>query len=247
MPARVRAFAVHLIVSIFIALCSMLLVFNMWYPAPLHIAVGVTHVFLLVLMVDVVIGPLLTLLVYKVGKKTLVFDLTVIALLQASALCYGLYAVAEGRPAWLVFSADRFDLVRVLDIDDRKRDVDGAIADEYRAASWLGPQWVAAVNPADDELRNELVFESVFAGLDLPQRPDLYVPLSTQASEIKARLFELDELSRFNDREQVERVLALWPQADAWLPMMANVEPMVVLLESETAEVIAVVDLRPWL
>jgi len=247
MPARVRAFAVHLIVSILIALCSMLVVFNMWYPAPLHIAVGVTHVFLLVLMVDVVIGPLLTLLVYKVGKKTLVFDLTVIALLQASALCYGLYAVAEGRPAWLVFSADRFDLVRVLDIDDRKRDVDGAIADEYRAASWLGPQWVAAVNPTDDELRNELVFESVFAGLDLPQRPDLYVPLSTQTSEIKARLFELDELSRFNDREQVERVLALWPQADAWLPMMANVEPMVVLMKSETAEVIAVVDLRPWL
>lgn len=247
MPARVRAFVVHLMVSIFIALCSMLVVFKMWYPAPLHIAVGVTHIFLLVLMVDVVIGPLLTLLVYKVGKKTLIFDLTVIVLLQASALCYGLYAVAEGRPAWLVFSADRFDLVRVLDIDDRKSEVDGAIEDEYRGAPWLGPRWVAAVNPLDEELRNELVFESVFAGVDLPQRPDLYVPLSTQTSEMKTRLLELSELSQFNNAEQVESVLALWPQADAWLPMMANVKPMVVLLESETAEVIAVVDLRPWL
>lgn len=247
MFARVSAFVVHLIISIVIALCSMLLVFKLWYPAPLHVAVGVTHIFLLILMVDVVIGPLLTLVVYKVGKKTLVFDLMVIALLQVSALGYGLYAVAEGRPAWLVFSADRFDLVRVLDVDDRKQAVEGAIAQEYKSPSWFGPQWVASVNPEGDEERNELVFESVFAGVDLPQRPDLYVPLATQASEVKAHLFPLDQLDQFNESAEVAGVLAQWPQADAWLPMMANVEPMVVLMDSETAEVVAVVDLRPWL
>lgn len=49
-------------------------------------------------------------------------DLTVIAVLQLGALSYGLWTVAEGRPAWLVFAVDRFELVRVLDIDKRKLD-----------------------------------------------------------------------------------------------------------------------------
>lgn len=247
MLARIKAFAIHLGVSVVIALCSMLVVFRLWYPAPLQAAVGVTDIFLLVLIVDVIIGPLLTLVVYKVGKKTLIFDLTVIALLQATALCYGLYSVSEGRPAWLVFGGDRFDLVRVLDVDGRKQNIEGAIAEEYRSASWLGPQWVAAVNPADVGARNDLAFESLMGGFDLPQRPDLYAPLATQASEIKAHLFELGELDEFNDAAEVASVLSNWPQADAWLPMMASVEPMVVLMRSETAEVVAVVDLRPWL
>lgn len=46
-------------------------------------------------------------------------DLIIIVLLQLSALIYGLHTMAEGRPAWLVFNVDRFDLVRVNDIDER--------------------------------------------------------------------------------------------------------------------------------
>ena len=154
MNARIKAFNLHLIISALIALAVVIVVFYLWYPAPLHTAVGVTQIFLILLAVDVVLGPLLTLLVYKVGKKTLAMDLTVIVLLQISALCYGLWTVAEGRPAWLVFAADRFDLVRVLDIDERKLDQ----ADlNYRQPSVLGPQWVAAVNPTDSEVRNDIL------------------------------------------------------------------------------------------
>lgn len=110
--ARIKAFAWHLGCSLLIASAALVLVFAVWYPAPLHVALGVTSVFLLVLLVDVVIGPFLTLLVYKQGKKTLLFDMAVIIALQLSALLYGLWTVAEGRPVWLVFNVDRFDLVQ---------------------------------------------------------------------------------------------------------------------------------------
>ncbi len=84
-------------------------------------------------------------------------DLTVIALLQLSALAYGVWTVAEGRPAWLVFAVDRFELVRVLDIDERKLEQ----ADlAYRQPSLLGPQWVAASNPADSDQRNGVLYWS---------------------------------------------------------------------------------------
>jgi hypothetical protein len=206
-------------------------------------AVGVTHIFLLLLLVDMILGPLLTLLVYKVGKKTLVLDLAVIVVLQLSALCYGLWTVAEGRPAWLVFNADRFDLVRVLDIDPRK--LERALP-EYRQPSWFGPRWVAAVPPSDNAERNDLIFESVQGGSDLPQRPDLYHPLADSGIAMRARLHALSELQGYNSMERVLDVTKQWPEADSWLPLMAST-PMVVLLHKETAEVVAVVDLRPWL
>ncbi len=243
MNPRIKAFTLHLAVSALIALAVIGIVFHLWYPAPLHTAVGVTQIFLILLTVDVVLGPLLTLLVYKSGKKTLIMDLTVIAVLQISALAYGLFTVAEGRPAWLVFAKDRFDLVRVLDIDERK--LDRASLD-YQQPYIFGPQWVAAVNPTDLDERNDILMESVLAGVDIAQRPNLYAPLNSQKAEIQKRLLELDTLSAFNATESISAALAKHPQADSWLPLRANNQDMVVLMQRNTAEVVAIVDLRPW-
>ena len=243
MNPRIKAFTLHLLISALIALTVIAVVFYLWYPTPLHTAVGVTQIFLILLAVDVVLGPLLTLLVYKVGKKTLIMDLTVIAVLQLSALGYGLWTVAEGRPAWLVFAVDRFELVRVLDIDQRKLDqADSA----YRQPSLLGPQWVAAVNPSDTEEKNDIVMESVFAGVDIAQRPNLYQSLDSQQAAIQNRLLELPALSANNAAQTIQATLAKYPSADAWLPLSANKQDMVVLMRKDTTEVIAIVDLRPW-
>lgn len=213
MTPRIKAFLIHLGISLVVALAAMALVFGLWYPSPLHAALGVTGIFLLLLAVDVVLGPCLTLVVFKPGKKTLVMDLTAIALLQLSALAYGVWTVAEGRPAWLVFAVDRFELVRVLDIDERKLEQ----ADlAYRQPSLLGPQWVAASNPVDSDERNDLILESVFGGTDLAQRPNLYQPLSAQKDAIAQRVLALSKLSEFNTAEHVNALLAQHPQADSW-------------------------------
>lgn len=219
------------------------LVFRLWYPAPLHEALGVTRIFRLLILVDMVIGPLLTLLVFKAGKKTLIFDMAVILALQLSALCYGVWSLAEGRPIWLVFNADRFDLVRMVDIDTRRLQ---EAEPEYQGGSWLGPQWVGAVKPADVDQRNALIFESVMGGSDIAQRPNLYRPLTELHSALRDKALPLQELHSYNEVEQVREVLARWPSADAWLPLMALVKPLVVLFNRERAEIVAVVDLRPW-
>lgn len=117
MTLRVLFFFRHLAISLGIAGIVVWLIFWEWYPSPLHKALAVTDIFLLLLAVDVVLGPCLTLLVCKAGKKNLYFDLAVIFSLQLAALGYGLWTVAQARPAWLVFNVDRFDLVQVIDID----------------------------------------------------------------------------------------------------------------------------------
>ena len=167
MVVRIKAFLLHLLCSAGVALAALYLVFGLWYAAPLHQALGVTHIFLLMVVVDVVLGPLLTLVVYKPGKRTLKFDLAVIVLLQLAALGYGLWTVAQGRPAWLVFNVDRFDVVQIVDIDTRR--LTEALP-RYRAPAWLGPEWVAARRPEDPERRAEIMFEAAQGGNDVAQR-----------------------------------------------------------------------------
>lgn len=241
--SRLTAFAIHLLISALVALLAAVLVFFIWYPAPLHMAAGVTSIFLLLLAVDVILGPSLTLLVYKPGKKTLVLDLAMIALLQLSALAYGLYTVADGRPAWLVFAKDRFEMVRVPDIDERKLD-DAAI--EYRTVSWLGPKWAAAKTPFLIEDKNQILFEAIAGGPDIAQRPNLYQPLDQQSEAVRQQAQPLSALIAFNRAEQVQQLSSLHPAANGWLPLKASTEDMTVLVNTDTGTVVAIVDLRPW-
>ncbi|WP_312512360.1 TfpX/TfpZ family type IV pilin accessory protein [Stutzerimonas nitrititolerans] len=243
MPARLKALLLHLAISAFIALLALLLVFKLWYPAPLHDALGVTHIFILLLLVDVIIGPLLTLLVFNVGKKTLFMDLAIIGCLQLGALGYGLWTVAEGRPAWIVYNIDRFDVVTVVDIDSRQ--LDEALA-QYRNTPWNGPQWVGAIKPDDPERNNNILFEAVQGGSDIAQRPNLYRPLEEMVETIRQQSRPLAALNDLNDSATINDVLYKWPDAAAWVPLMARVKPMVVLLGKNKSDVIAIVELAPW-
>ena len=245
MHPRLKAFSIHLFISALIALAVVGLVFGVWYPMPLHEAVGATQIFLILLGVDVCLGPLLTLVVYKTGKKTLVMDLTIIALLQLSALAYGVHAMAEGRPAWLVFNVDRFDLVRVNDIDERKLN-DAAL--EYQSSSWFGPQWVAAKRPEGGDERNTLMFEAVMAGVDISARPNYYQPLEVQLEVMQQHGQPLNNLVSFNSADRIQNELGeQWQHLPyVFLPLKAKNQDMVVLVNSDNGEPIKIINLRPW-
>lgn len=65
MSKRLKFFLSHLSISLMIALCVVGLVFFIWYPTPLATAVGVTQIFLMMLAIDVTVGPILGFIVYK--------------------------------------------------------------------------------------------------------------------------------------------------------------------------------------
>ncbi|MBS1144806.1 MAG: type pilin accessory protein [Proteobacteria bacterium] len=241
--SRLRAGLIHLSISAVVALIAVGVVFLLWYPEPLHVAVGVTEIFFIVLGVDVVIGPLLTTVVYRPGKKSLRFDLSTIALLQLLAFSYGIWTVAQGRPVWLVYNADRFDLVQAYQIDQRKIH---EATPEYRVASWTGPRWVSASRPESPELRKTITMEAMLAGIDVAQHPELYRPLDEEATSIRERSKPLDELFRHNPQPLVEETLRRWSDADAYLPMMARAYPVTVLINKASAKVVAIVELNPW-
>ena len=116
MSNRIKYFLIHLLLSVLVAVICLSIVFFIWYPSPLATAVGVTQIFLMMLAIDVTVGTILGFIVYKEGKKTLKMDLTVIILLQLSALGYGIYSIEQGRPVWIAYNVDRFEMIRKNEI-----------------------------------------------------------------------------------------------------------------------------------
>src|SRR5258706_8542987 len=112
MRVRLRAGLIHLSLSAAVAALVFLPIYFFWYPDVLYDYAGGRDLFLLIVGVDVTLGPLITMVIFVPGKRGLMFDLVVIAILQLSALGYGVYVLFESRPAYIVFVKDRFELVR---------------------------------------------------------------------------------------------------------------------------------------
>lgn len=240
---KIRFFIGHFTLSLLIAFLALLLVFIFWYPSPLALAVGVTHLFLMMLAIDVIVGPVLGFIVYKEGKKTLKFDLSVIVLIQIAALCYGVFSIEQGRPAWVVFHADRFELVRKNEVI--LANVEQA-QPQFQQVSWTGPQLAAVKLAVSPQQRQNDMFTEVLGGISLAQQPDRYVELTQAKNQIQQRALPLAELEQYNPKTDIQKTLAKYPKADAWLPLKANAIDMVVLVNKESASIIKIVDLRPW-
>lgn len=116
---RLCASAIHLAISLAIATLAALLVFGLWYPYPYRELSGGRELFILVVAVDVVLGPLITLVIFNAAKtrRHLLMDFSVIGLLQVAALTYGLWTVFVARPVHLVFEYSRMAVVHAVDIE----------------------------------------------------------------------------------------------------------------------------------
>lgn len=232
----------HLAASVLVATCAACIVFMFWYPYPLNTAVGVTYIFLMMLGIDMVLGPFLSWLVYKEGKKSLKFDLTVIILIQLLALGFGLYKIADGRPAWLVFNVDRFELVKNNEIVIQNKN---QVSEEFRQPSYLQPQFSATEFAKDAKTRTEDMMIELADGISIAQRPERYISLEKAKSQTLERGQSLDLLNKYNTKIQVQQILSQYPDAKIYLPLAATKQDMTVLLNSQ-GDIIKIVNLRPW-
>jgi hypothetical protein len=203
MKPRLLAAGAHLLISIAVASCVGCLVYLGWYPGPLDSISGIGNILLMLLSIDVTLGPLLTLIVFDRRKKSLRFDLSCIAVMQIAALAYGLYTVEAGRPHYLVFVKDRFEVVSRVDLQpaDRVAAADNRAAD----VDWLGPRVVAADMPTSEQERQDLLFESALGGRDVHHFPKQYREYTTQAARASERAMPLSDLRAINP--DADRVL----------------------------------------
>jgi len=97
---RLKATSIHLSLSAIAFFVVLYFILLYWYPRP-HFAVnGGWQGVRIMLFVDIVLGPFLTLILFNPAKslKAIVFDLSMIATIQISAFTWGVYAVHSQRP-----------------------------------------------------------------------------------------------------------------------------------------------------
>lgn len=115
---RKQAFLTHLSISMIVFFVLLYLIVFKWYPSYyFHIDGGYRGI-ATIFFVDVVLGPGLTLLVFKPGKPNLKFDMTVIVIIQVVALSWGIKSVYSERPALTVFYDGKFSCMNISEVSD---------------------------------------------------------------------------------------------------------------------------------
>ena len=246
--SRWKASGIHLLLSIVVGIAVGVLLFGVWYPPPYFHAAGADILVLLLVGVDVVLGPLLTLIVFKAGKRGLKFDLTCIAVVQSIALVYGLWVILQSRPVFLVAAVDRFILISANDLDEA--DLAQGSKPEFRTLSWTGPRLAGSLLPESTEERNAVLFSGI-AGKDIEKYPRHYVDYATSAPALLQKAQTLDALSKL-DAESRGRLNAAIrgtgkpPEGIVWVPMLARKSNLVMLLDRATGQPLRAVAVNPW-
>ena len=170
---RFGAFAVHLGISLVIFIILGYLIVFHWYPDFFFTSDGGWQGIRIVALVDLVLGPTLTLVVYKKGKPSLKFDLSVIALIQAVCLVGGVWIVFTERPIGMVFSDGIFTSMSA----DDWRQVERPIPD-LAPFSDNRPAWISVVLPGDAAEQGRIRGDALKAGTPLRTMEEFYKPFS---------------------------------------------------------------------
>ena len=182
----------HLLISLLIALASAAMVFGLWYPEPYRQMLDVGHVYLLVLAVDVVCGPLLTLVLAspKKSRRERWLDFSLIGAIQLAALAYGMHSVWLARPAVLAFSADRLVVVTANEVqaEDLHKAPPGLQRLPCAGVLQVGTRRAATSAEMLSSVEMEL------AGISPAMRPDWWLPWAEAQDGLRSRAKPLSEL-----------------------------------------------------
>jgi hypothetical protein len=235
---RWRAAGAHLLISACIAGGVLGLMLAVWYPPPLFEAMGGSGLALILVGVDVVLGPALTLIVFRSGKRGLKFDLAAIAAFQLAALIYGCYVVSLARPAFIVFIKDQFQVATVVELGPEQ--LAQARYPQFRSPSWTGPVLVFGEWPKDFAEQQQLIFAAL-RGVDLHHFPRYYAPYEQGRAEILGRAWPLARARK--DEPGMARPIDAWlagsganEQDLRYVPLRGRNGWVAVLIDATTAE-----------
>ncbi len=246
---KVSASLIHLGLSVLIAALAALLVFGVWYPYPYREISGGRELFLLVVSVDVMMGPLITFAVFNRAKPRpeLLRDLAIVALFQLSALGYGLWTVSVARPVHMVFEVDRFRVVHAIDVPPEllNKCPAGVVA-----LPLTGPTMLSLRAPGSNQERSSALWAEL-AGTPMAARPDFWQPYSLATAQVLKAAHAMKTLeARFPGRvQEIDAAAnAKGRQADdlLYLPLVGRGQYWTAFIDPLTADVVAAIPLDPF-
>ncbi|MEZ5527709.1 MAG: hypothetical protein R3F26_09275 [Gammaproteobacteria bacterium] len=178
-----------------------------WFPDSYFSASGGWQGLRLVAAVDLVLGPLITLIIFNPAKswRELVMDLGVVVLIQVTALLWGIRAIYQQRPVAVAFLDSSFYTVPAAALTGQG--VDLATLDRFGASY---PVFVYVEKPVAGEALQR--FERRLEQDRIPphEQAELYRPLGEHLSEVFRSSLSLEQIGQVapDMRSEIEHVLA---------------------------------------
>ena len=243
---RLKAFLSHFTLSLVVVSFVLAIVLLLWYPQPFFQIIGARDALSILIGVDLVLGPLLTLVLFKPGKRGLMFDMACVALLQVSALVYGVSVLYEERPYFAVFTVDRFEILARKDVETAELELAN-----LPKKTWTKPIFAVATMPTDPAERSRIVEEVIFEGArDIQYRPEFWQSYDVAAGEVLKRVKPLSELLKNNpDKEKsVRSMMEKYPNVQelVYVPVVGKKQPFALIIDKQTRMPLDIIDVYPW-
>jgi hypothetical protein len=247
MGFRFKAFGLHLSASASALTLILGSLYFGWYRWPGWYLTDVTEVVAVMIGVDIVVGPLLTLMIanQKKSRRELTRDVAMIVVVQLCALIYGSVSLWNGRPLYYAFSENVIQLVQAYDIDVHEVKA-GLQTNPALAPHWYRlPQWIWAPLPQDPEERQKIISSAISGGDDVISLPDYYKPWPEGLPSLRGQLKRVDDVNYFGPTEKKKlkaRMKAAGFDTELLnaIPMSGRGHPVLVIFDLATLNIKAV-------
>jgi hypothetical protein len=203
MNFRLKALGLHLLGSATALTLVLGSLYFGWYRWPGWYLSSVLHVVGIVVMVDLVIGPTLTLVIANRNKarRALARDVGMIVAVQLVALIYGAVTLWGGRPLYYAFSVNSLDMVQASDVEPPEvklaRQQNPAFAPHWYSL----PRWIWAPLP-DTEEGAKIAMGTVFGGHDVTDMPRYFKSWDEGLPKLRDQLARVDDIKYLSKGEK---------------------------------------------
>ena len=244
---RMNLFQLRLAATAFTLLVMVVVVRLLWYPGGYAATFGVGKFLLITAAVALVIGPGLSTFVYSPGKRGLLLDMSVLAVVEFAVLIVSLHLLHERRPVYTVFAVDRFEVLSAQEID----------RDAIAYAEILGrpghePRLLYAMLPTHPEAQRQLFDDVLFDGqADIDRRPEFWKPYAAGIRAVKSGARPLAALLEHHDPRatDVRRWLARHAREASdyiYLPLRGRHKDATMIVHADIGFPVAILPLDPW-
>ena len=242
---RFKAASLHVVISLSIVTLVISAMYFLWFPKAYFSLMGGRELIALIGVVDVFVGPLLTFILFKPGKKGLKFDLFCIGVVQIAALSYGVYVMLQARPIFTVFNKNKFQIGSVVDIVPEE--LLKAKNPQWRLASSTGPQLVAIGEP-DKKNKSETIFAFTVSGYAY-RYPRLYDDYNKHREEVIKAGKPLASLAveSAENKSAIAKFINKHHRQESdflALPISSELSEMMAIVDAKTGDFIEIIDAK---
>jgi hypothetical protein len=247
MHFRLKLFSLHLLSSATVLTLILGPLYFGWYRWPGWYLTDVTRVALVMVCVDVVLGPTLTLIIanQKKSRRELTRDIGVVVAMQLCALTYGSVQLWNGRPLYYAYSEGILQLVQAYDIDADEAKL-GREQNPAFAPHWYSlPRWIWAPLPPDTETRKQIMTAAITGGDDVISMPRYFKPWEEGLPSLRTQLKKVDDVAYFakSEKGKLKDKMRAAGMADDHLdtmPLTGRGHPLLAVIDPASSKITAV-------